>query len=87
VIVILTSDFGGTVGDAPIGAYNRFLNDFVWRGGLAHAIVVVGTTIGITTQVAHNLVTNTRGFFNSLSVATGVPAAMKMLAAHVAADL
>ena len=87
VMVILTSDFGGTVGDPPVDAYNRFLNDFVWRGGLAHAIVVVGTTSGVTTQVAHNLVTNTRGFFNSLSVATGVPAAMKTLAAHVAADL
>ena len=87
VIVILTSDLGGTVGNPPLDADNRFLNDFVGRGGLAHAIVVVGTTSGITTEVAHNLANNTRGFFNPLSVTTGVPAATKTLAAYVAAGL
>lgn len=87
VIVILTTDAGATLNDGRIDVYNRFVEDFLSRGGRAHAIVVGGLNRGVTTQIAENLALNTGGFYETVLVATAVPKLMKTLAAYVAADL
>lgn len=86
VFVILTSDAGSTVGPSPIDAYNNFVNDFVTRGGRAHAVVVGGVNRGITTRVAENLVDNTGGFYESVLLASALPRVMLTMVDYVAAD-
>lgn len=87
VLVMLTSDAGTTVGEARIDAYNAFANDFIARGGRAHALVVGGINRGITTRIAEHLVNNTGGFYESVLLASALPKMMRTLADYVAADL
>jgi hypothetical protein len=86
VIVILTADGGVSANDIRIDAYNRFADDFLQRGGRAHAVVVRGVNSGIVTQVAENLTQNTGGFFETVNISTAVPKMMRTLAEYVAAD-
>lgn len=86
VFVILTTDAAATVGGTRYDMYNRFLDDFLMRGGRAHAIVVAGLNRGATTQIADNLVHNTDGFYEIVAIANAVPKLMTTLAAYVAAD-
>lgn len=86
VIVILTTDAGATYGDVRVDHYNRFADDFVSRGGRAHAIVVRSANSGITTQIAENLVNGTGGFYDVVGIATAVPKLMRTLAEYVGAD-
>jgi hypothetical protein len=87
VFVILTTDNGANFGDVRVDRYNRFADDFVSRGGRAHAIVVRSVNSGITTQIAENLVNGTGGFYDVVQIATAVPKLMKTLAEYVGADL
>jgi hypothetical protein len=86
VIVILTTDGGTTFGEVRIDRYNRFADDFIARGGRAHAIVIRSVNIGVTTQIAENLADGTGGFYDVVSIATALPKLMKTLAEYVAAD-
>jgi hypothetical protein len=88
VIVILTSDSGGsgTVTPARINVYNRFVDDFVARGGRAHAVVVGSVNRGVTTQIAQNLARNTGGFYESIVIGNAIPKLMTTMAEYVAAD-
>ena len=87
VFVILTTDGGTNYNDVRVDRYNRFADDFVSRGGRAHAIVVRSLNSGITTQIAENLVNSTGGFYDVVQIATAVPKLMKTLAEYVGADL
>ena len=89
VFVILTADSGGTgtVTPARINVYNRFMDDFIARGGRAHAVVVGSVNRGVTTQIAENIARNTGGFYDSIVIANAVPKLMTTLAEYVAADL
>jgi len=86
VFVILTTDAGEMVAEVNIEIYNRFAEDFLKRGGRAHAIVVRGLRTGVTLRMAENLAQNSGGFYDTAGLASAVPKLMKMLAEYVAAD-
>jgi hypothetical protein len=86
VFVILTTDAGIGVAEVRIDAYNKFAQDYIGRGGRAHAIVVRGLNSGSTTIVAENLAQNSGGYFETINVASAIPRTMKTLTGYVAAD-
>ena len=86
VFVILTTDSGEQVGEVNIDTYNRFANEFLKRGGRAHAIVVRGIRTGVTTRIAENLAQNTGGYYETAGLASALPKLMKTMAEYVAAD-
>jgi hypothetical protein len=77
VFVILTTDNGETVAETRIDEYNKFVNDFRLRGGVAHVIIVKGRNTGAATDVAINLTQNTAGLYKPIAVANAVPDLMK----------
>jgi hypothetical protein len=87
VFVILTTDNGASRGEPRVDDYNKFMRDFLQRGGLAYGIVVhTGTGgMGVTSDIIQNLTSNTSGTYDSINVATAVPDKMKTVAIHVSA--
>src|SRR2546421_371550 len=55
IFVLLTTD-ANPVANVRTDLYNRFMKEFVARGGRAHAVVIGGVNSGLITQVAENLV-------------------------------
>lgn len=86
VMVILTTDSGETRWEPNIDRFNRFVHDFAGRGGTAHAIVMHGRAAGITTDFAMNVVENTGGYYESMSIANVLPAKMRELAEYIGAN-
>jgi len=86
VFVMLMSDNGAFRGEPRLDQYNRFMNQFVDRGGRAHAIVVTTNTNGVTGQLLRNLTNNTNGFYDTIAVPNPLAARMKSLADFVALD-
>ena len=86
VFVILTTDAGETMSDQSLGPFNRFVKDFVRRGGRAHAIIVGGRNRGVTSEIVENFVDNTNGFRDTVVIANALPKLMETVAAYVAAD-
>jgi hypothetical protein len=86
ILVILTSDSGSTRSEVRLDAYNRFADNFLARGGRAHAIIVRGINSGHTTTIAENLVENSGGFHETVGIATAVPKLMRLVADFIAAD-
>lgn len=86
VFVILTTDSGETRGEPNLDQFNRFVGQFLTRGGCAHAIVIHGRAAGSTTDFAMNLVENTGGYYESMTIANVLPDKMKFLAAHIDAN-
>lgn len=72
VFVIVTTDFGESRREPDIARYNRFMNDFLGRGGIAHTVVLSGRQIGFVTDLAQNLVENTGGTYQSIVVDTAL---------------
>jgi hypothetical protein len=87
VFVILMTDGSSTRGDARVDVYNRWMTDFLHRGGRAHGIVVRGVNSGLTTDLLMNITENTGGFFDSLNLANPLAERMKALAMLVAVDM
>jgi hypothetical protein len=83
VFVIVTTDRGA--GETLYERFNRFVGDFVARGGTAHAIVH-GKPGGITIDAVMNLVENSGGYYESMVITNVLPDKMKMLAAHIDAN-
>lgn len=86
VFVILTTDLSTTRAEVRTDVFNRFVREYVTRGGRAHALVVQGSTPGITTRMAENLAENTGGFYETVQIANALPKLMATLAEYVAAD-
>jgi hypothetical protein len=86
VLVIVTTDQGATRWEPNFDRFNRFVAEFVARGGTAHAIVMHGRAGGITTEFVMNVVENTGGFYESMAIANVLPDKMKMLAEHIDAN-
>jgi hypothetical protein len=86
VFVILTTDIGEARREPDIPRYNRFMNDFLSRGGSAHAIIMQGKQFGPVTDLTQNLVQNLGGMYLSLIVDSGLPARMQSIAERVASD-
>jgi Mg-chelatase subunit ChlD len=87
VFVILTTDNGAGRGEPRIDDYNKFLNDFLQRGGLAFGVVVHtgGGGMTATSDIIRNLTSNTNGTYDSINAATAVPDKMKAIAVQLAA--
>ncbi len=83
VFVIVTTDNAATRWEPNFDRFNRFVSDFVARGGTAHAIVLHGRAGGITTEFVMNVVENSSGYYESMAIANVLPDKMKMLAAHI----
>lgn len=85
-IVILTTDNGDTRREPRVDAYNRFMNDFVARGGIAHSVVLEGKQVGPISELTQNLVDNTGGTRFAVNTEHVLPLRMKELAERLADD-
>jgi hypothetical protein len=86
VFVIVTTDNGEARGDVRIEDYNKFLDDFLVRGGSAHGVVIKGPQSGPVSSIAENLVQNTGGIHETINIATGLEERLKKIAARLAGD-
>lgn len=86
VVVIVTTDRGENQREFQLDVYNRFMNDFVARGGSAHAVIMRGKQVGPVTDLTLNLVENVGGLSHSINTDTALPELMKGIAERVAAD-
>lgn len=86
VFVIVTTDNGETRREPDIDRYNKFMNDFLGRGGTAHAVVISGKQTGPVTDLAQNLVQNTGGMYVTIVVDSGLPERLKDIAERLADD-
>lgn len=86
VFVILTTDITNANREPDTNRYNRFMNDFLARGGTAHAVVMAGKGFGPVTDLTTNLVENTGGIYNAIVVDSALPDKLKSIAKRVADD-
>jgi hypothetical protein len=86
VFVILTTDNGDQREEPRLQRYNLFMNDFLNRGGMAHAVIVAGKQIGSITDVVLNLTENMGGIRKSINLPTSLPDHMKTIAHRLAED-
>ena len=86
VFVIVTTDNGDTRREPDVARYNRFMNDFLNRGGAAHAVVIAGKQSGPVTDLAQNLVENTGGIYTAIVVDSGLPERLKEIAERLSDD-
>ena len=86
VFVILTTDNGEQRDEPRFHKYNLFMNDFLNRGGMAHAVIVVGTSAGPVSDVVLNLTENMGGFRKSINSPSALPEHMKAIAKRIAED-
>jgi hypothetical protein len=83
---MLMTDNGAFRSEPRVDEYNRFMNQFVDRGGRAHAIVVTTIANGITVTLLRNLTSNTNGFYDAIAVPNPLAARMKSLVDVLALD-
>ena len=62
------------------------MNDFLARGGVAHAVVIAGKGFGPVTDMTLNLVENTGGLYKAIVVESGLPGRLSDIAERLAAD-
>jgi len=86
VVVIVTTDRGENEREFDLNRYNRFMNDFVARGGAAHAVIVRGKQIGPVTDLTLNLVENAGGVAHSINTDTALAGLLQGLAERVTID-
>jgi hypothetical protein len=86
IFVILTTDITNANREPDTNRYNRFMNDFLSRGGVAHAVVMAGKGFGPVTDMTLNLVENTGGIYTALVVDSGLPSRLSAIAERLVAD-
>jgi hypothetical protein len=84
--VIVTTDNGDTRREPDVETYNRFMNDFLARGGAAHAVIVSGQQTGPVTDLTTNLVDNTGGLRQTLNTSNSLPSRLKDIAERIDID-
>ncbi len=84
--VIVTTDNGEGRSEPDFVAYNKFMNDFVARGGAAHAVILAGKQTGAVTDLVMNLVDNVGGLRQTLNTANSLPARLKDIAERLDID-
>ena len=85
-LVIVTTDNGETTREPNVDRYNRFMNDFLARGGTAHAVILQGKRTGPVTDIVANLVENTGGIRTTLIADSSLPTRLKDIANRLADD-
>jgi hypothetical protein len=86
MFVIVTTDKGENRREMRIDDYNKFMNDFLMRGGVAHAVVIVGSAVGPVTDLTQNLVENTGGIYSSITTDFALAERLKAIAERLARD-
>jgi hypothetical protein len=86
VLVIVTTDNGETRREMPIDEYNKFMQDYVARGGAAHAVIVRGKSIGPVTDLTQNLIENVAGLYTAINTDTTLAERVRAIAERVVAD-
>lgn len=86
IFVILTTDITSANREPDTNRYNRFMNDFLARGGVAHAVVIAGKGFGPVTDMTLNLVENTGGIYQAIVVESGLPDRLGDIAERLVAD-
>jgi len=86
VFVILTTDMADSQREPDVARYNKFMNDFLARGGNAHAVLMAGRRIGPITDLTMNLVQNVGGMYSPLVADSGLPDRLKAIAQRLAED-
>jgi hypothetical protein len=86
VFVILTTDITSSNREPDTNRYNKFMNDFLARGGTAHAVVMAGKGFGPVTDLTTNLVENTGGVYSGIVVDSALPEKLKGIARRVNED-
>ena len=84
--VIVTTDNGDTTKEPDVVAYNKFMNDFVSRGGAAHAVILSGKRTGPVTDLVTNLVDNVGGFRQTLITDNSLPERLREIAERLDID-
>jgi hypothetical protein len=84
--VIVTTDNGEGRREPNIDDYNKFMNDFLSRGGAAHAVIVQGKASGTVTDIVANLVDNTGGMRYTIVADSNLPARLREIANRLADD-
>jgi hypothetical protein len=86
LFMILTTDMARLVNELRIGDYNKFVDSFRGRRGMAHAIVVRNSDAGMVTPIAENLVKNTGGRIETIAAPNAIPKLMAEFAQLVNAQ-
>ncbi len=84
--VFVTTDNGEGTKEPNVDEYNKFMNDFLVRGGAAHAVIIAGRKIGWVTDVVVNLVDNTGGMRTTIITDTSLPDRLREIANRLADD-
>lgn len=87
VFVIVGADTD-TRTEPDVARYNRFMNNFLSRGGSAHAVMFDSATkrVGAVSDIASNLVQNTNGLYVPILVDSALPAQLKTIAVRIVED-
>jgi hypothetical protein len=84
--VIVTTDNGENRKEPDVVAYNKFMNDFLARGGAAHAVILAGKQSGPVTDLVTNLVDNVGGFRQTLVADNSLPERLREIAERLDID-
>lgn len=84
--VIVTTDNGEANREINTDEYNRFMNDFLARGGTAHAVILQGKRNGLVTDIVTNLVDNTGGMRTTLLAESSLSSRLTDIANRLADD-
>lgn len=84
--VFVTTDNGDGTREPNVDHYNKFMNDFLSRGGAAHAVVLAGKRTGSITDMIANLVDNVGGVRHMLIADSSLPARLTEIANRIADD-
>jgi hypothetical protein len=84
--VFVTTDNGDGTREPNVDHYNKFMNDFLSRGGAAHAVILAGKRTGSITDMVANLVDNVGGIRQTLIADSSLPARLTDIANRLADD-
>ena len=84
--VVVTTDNGEANREINVDEYNRFMNDFLARGGTAHAVILQGNSSGLVSDILANLVDNTGGMRTTLLADSSLPQRLADIANRLADD-
>jgi len=84
--VIVTTDRGENTREPNVKDYNTFMQDFLSRGGVAHAVIIAGKAIGQVTDMVTNLVDNTLGMRHTIVADSNLPVRLRDIANRLADD-
>jgi hypothetical protein len=86
VFVLVTTDLGSGRSDPPFDRYNRFVGDYVARGGSAHAVIIQGASPGILSTIVENMVHNTGGSLETIGISSALPDKLRNLGRRISED-